>query len=44
MSTSETMQIQYTFIRVREHRMARHSASNIVLIKNPFVLLHEQAN
>ena len=44
MSTSETMQIQYTFNGVRGHRIARHSASNIVLIKNPFVLLHEQAN
>ena len=44
MSTSETMQMQYTFIGARGHRIARHSASNIVLIKNPFVLLHEQAN
>jgi len=44
MSTRETMQIQYTFIGVRGHRIAQHSASNTVLIKNQFVFLHEQAN
>ena len=44
MSTSETMHIQYTFIGVRGHRIARHSAGNIGMIKNPFLLLQEQGN
>jgi hypothetical protein len=35
------MKLQYNFTGVRG---TPHSASNIVLIKNPSVLLHEQAN
>jgi hypothetical protein len=44
MSTNETMQLQYTYNNERIHCIARHSASNTALIKNPFVLLREQAN
>jgi hypothetical protein len=38
------MLIQYTYNDVRIQRTARHSASNIALMNNPFALLREQAN